>query len=161
MGKLVGQIALARGAKYQLEMGGKNPVIVLKDADLDLAVEATVSGGLRSTGQKCTATSRVIVESAVYDQFKEKLLARVSELKVGNGLEDGTWMGPCANKKQQEKFQYYVQKGLEEGAVLLCGGKVPQGDRFRNGFYVEPTVFENVNPHSLLAQEEIFVRFWP
>lgn len=156
VGKLVGQIALARGAKYQLEMGGKNPVIVLKDADLDLAVEATVSGGLRSTGQKCTATSRVIVESAVYDQFKEKLLARVSELKVGNGLEDGTWMGPCANKKQQEKFQYYVQKGLEEGAVLLCGGKVPQGDRFRNGFYVEPTVFENVNPHSLLAQEEIF-----
>ncbi|MGA9172950.1 MAG: alpha-ketoglutaric semialdehyde dehydrogenase GucD [Thermoactinomyces sp.] len=156
VGKLVGQIALARGAKYQLEMGGKNPVIVLKDADLDQAVEATISGGLRSTGQKCTATSRVIVESAVYEQFKEKLLAKVSELKVGNGLEDGTWMGPCANKKQQEKFQYYVQKGLEEGATLLCGGKAPEGNEFSNGFYVEPTVFENVKPDSVLAQEEIF-----
>jgi aldehyde dehydrogenase (NAD+) len=137
-------------------MGGKNPVIVLKDADLDQAVEATISGGLRSTGQKCTATSRVIVEGAVYEQFKEKLLAKVSELKVGNGLEDDTWMGPCANKKQQEKFQYYVQKGLEEGATLLCGGKAPEGNEFSNGFYVEPTVFENVKPDSVLAQEEIF-----
>lgn len=156
VGKQVGLGALARGAKYQLEMGGKNPVIVAADADLDLAVEATVSGGLRSTGQKCTATSRVIVQSAVYDAFKQKLLERVAALKVGDGLAPDTWMGPCASERQMQTVLGYIQKGLEEGAVLLCGGKRVTAPGLEHGFYVEPTVFENVTPDMTIAREEIF-----
>lgn len=156
VGKRVGQGALARGAKYQLEMGGKNPVIVAADADLDLAVEATISGGLRSTGQKCTATSRVIVQAAVYDEFKEKLLAKVRELKVGHGLHGDTWMGPCASESQYNTVLSYVQKGLEEGATLLHGGQKYAAEGLEHGFFVEPTVFENVNSSMAIAQEEIF-----
>jgi alpha-ketoglutaric semialdehyde dehydrogenase len=113
VGKHVGQGAFARGAKYQLEMGGKNPVIVLDDADLDLAVEATISGGLRSTGQKCTATSRVIVQEGIYESFKERLLAKVKEIKVGNGLDSETWMGPCASESQLNTVLSYIEKGKE------------------------------------------------
>lgn len=156
VGKLVAQGAVARGAKYQLEMGGKNPVIVAEDADLDLAVEATVSGGLRSTGQKCTATSRVIVQSKIYDLFKEKLLAKVNEIKVGDGLNSDTWMGPCASENQLNTVLSYIEKGKQEGATLLAGGKRITGGGLENGFYVEPTVFENVNRNMVIAQEEIF-----
>ena len=156
VGKRVGQGALARGAKYQLEMGGKNPVIVAEDADLDLAVEATISGGLRSTGQKCTATSRVIVQSGIYDSFKEKLVAKVRELKVGNGMQADTWMGPCASISQLNTVLSYIEKGLTEGASLVFGGKKCEEDGLENGFYVQPTIFEDVAPHMAIAQEEIF-----
>ncbi|MGO4887558.1 alpha-ketoglutaric semialdehyde dehydrogenase GucD [Anaerobacillus sp. MEB173] len=156
VGKTVGQGALARGAKYQLEMGGKNPVIVTDDADLDLAVEATISGGLRSTGQKCTATSRVIVQSGVYEEFKEKLVAKVKEIKVGDGLQEGTWMGPCASESQLNTVLSYVEKGQEEGATLLYGGKKHEEEGLENGFYVQPAVFDNVTNDMIIAQEEIF-----
>jgi len=156
IGKQVGQGALARGAKYQLEMGGKNPVIVASDADLDLAVEATISGGLRSTGQKCTATSRVIVQSDVYDKFKQKLLEKVSALKVGDGLHNDTWMGPCANESQLYTVLSYIEKGLSEGASLLYGGQRIEVDGHDNGFFVQPTIFENVQSSMTIAQEEIF-----
>ncbi|TVY00255.1 alpha-ketoglutaric semialdehyde dehydrogenase GucD [Paenibacillus cremeus] len=156
VGKRIGQAALARGAKYQLEMGGKNPVIVANDANLDLAVEATISGGLRSTGQKCTATSRVIVQSEVYDAFKEKLVQKVQQLTVGDGMKAGIWMGPCANEGQLQTVLSYLQKGTEEGASLLCGGNRLQGEGFENGLFVEPTVFENVTTKMAIAQEEIF-----
>ncbi|RKL66517.1 aldehyde dehydrogenase family protein [Salipaludibacillus neizhouensis] len=156
VGKLVGQGALARGAKYQLEMGGKNPVIVTDDADIDLAVEATISGGLRSTGQKCTATSRVIVQSAVYEEFKEKLVSRVKELKVGDGLHEETWMGPCASEAQMNTVLSYIEKGKEEGATLLYGGNKHEEKGLENGFYVQPTLFDNVKNDMTIAQEEIF-----
>lgn len=156
VGKAVGQGALARGAKYQLEMGGKNPVIVLNDADLELAVEGTISGGLRSTGQKCTATSRVLVQADVYDEFKEKLLEKVSKIKVGCGMQGETWMGPCASENQLNTVLSYIQKGKEEGATLLYGGERPQENGTENGFYVQPTVFENVRNDMIIAQEEIF-----
>jgi acyl-CoA reductase-like NAD-dependent aldehyde dehydrogenase len=156
VGKRVGQGALARGAKYQLEMGGKNPVIVAADADLDLAVEATVSGGLRSTGQKCTATSRVIVQSEVYEAFKEKLLTRVRAIQVGNGLDNGIWMGPCASLAQMETVLSYIEKGKQEGASLIFGGKRLQENGLNAGYYVEPTVFDNVTRDMVIAQEEIF-----
>ncbi|MEI7026617.1 alpha-ketoglutaric semialdehyde dehydrogenase GucD [Paenibacillus sp. y28] len=154
VGKRVALGALARGAKYQLEMGGKNPVIVADDADLDLAVEATVSGGLRSTGQKCTATSRVIVQSGVYEAFKAKLLDRVKQLRIGDGMDPQTWMGPCASEGQYETVLSYIRKGQEEGATLLYGGDVP--DNGGNGYYVKPAVFENVSPDMVIAREEIF-----
>ncbi|OPH62096.1 aldehyde dehydrogenase [Paenibacillus ferrarius] len=156
VGKRVGQSALARGAKYQLEMGGKNPVIVAQDADLDLAVEATISGGLRSTGQKCTATSRVIVHSEVYEAFKMKLLQKIQVIRVGSGLEAVTWMGPCASEKQFRTVLSYIAKGVEEGGTLLCGGGEGRGQGLENGFFVEPTVFENISSSMTIAQEEIF-----
>ncbi|MBA4493498.1 alpha-ketoglutaric semialdehyde dehydrogenase GucD [Paenactinomyces guangxiensis] len=156
VGKLVGQGALARGAKYQLEMGGKNPVIVAADADLDVAVEQTINGAFKSTGQKCTATSRAIIMSEVYEVFKEKLLAKVKEIKVGNGLNPDTWMGPCSSESQLNTVLSYIEKGVAEGAALLTGGKRMDDGELSNGFYVEPTVFENVRPDSIIAQEEIF-----
>ncbi|NIK68053.1 alpha-ketoglutaric semialdehyde dehydrogenase GucD [Paenibacillus sp. BK720] len=156
VGKRVGQAALARGAKYQLEMGGKNPVIVAADADLELAVEATISGGLRSTGQKCTATSRVIVVSDVYEVFREKLVAKVAELRVGDGLQEGIWLGPCANESQFETVMSYIGKGKEEGARLLVGGERPSQPELADGFYVTPAVFDDVKPDMAIAQEEIF-----
>lgn len=154
VGKRVALGAIARGAKYQLEMGGKNPVIVAADADLDQAVEATVSGGLRSTGQKCTATSRVIVQREVYEPFKQKLLERVKQLKLGDGMDPGTWMGPSASESQHRTVLSYIQKGIEEGATLLYGGREPEN--LKDGYYVEPAVFDHVKPHMTIAREEIF-----
>ncbi|MBT2282583.1 aldehyde dehydrogenase family protein [Paenibacillus polymyxa] len=156
VGKQVGGAALARGAKYQLEMGGKNPIIIAADADLDLAVEATISGGLKSTGQKCTATSKVIIERKVYDAFKEKLLSQIQEIRLGDGMTSGSWMGPCASEGQLNTVLSYIQKGQDEGAVLLAGGKRGDGPGLEEGFYVQPTVFEGVESHMSIAQEEIF-----
>ncbi|AGT32285.1 aldehyde dehydrogenase [Geobacillus genomosp. 3] len=156
VGKQVGRAAFERGAKYQLEMGGKNPVIVAKDANLDLAVEGTISGGLRSTGQKCTATSRVFIEKEVYEPFKAKLLERVQQLKIGNGLDADTWMGPCASESQLNTVLSYIEKGKAEGAKLLYGGKRCLDGELANGFYVEPTIFEEVNLQMTIAREEIF-----
>lgn len=156
IGKRVAIGAATRGAKFQTEMGGKNPVIVADDADLDLAVEQTINGGLKSTGQKCTCTSRVIVMSDVYDRFKEKLLTKVKEIKVGNGFESDSWMGPCSSEKQLNTVVNYIEKGVKEGATLLFGGnKLDQGP-LKDGYYVEPTVFENVKTSMTIAQEEIF-----
>lgn len=159
IGKQIGKSALQRGAKYQLEMGGKNPVIVAADADLDLAIEATISGAFRSTGQKCTATSRVIVESTIYDTFKEKLLAEVKKITIGNGLKDGIWMGPCSNESQLQTVLSYVKKGLDEGGSLIFGGEKPKGSEYDNGFYVQPTIFEDVTSQMTIAQEEVFGPF--
>ncbi|EDL65581.1 alpha-ketoglutaric semialdehyde dehydrogenase GucD [Bacillus sp. SG-1] len=156
VGKQVGQGAFARGAKYQLEMGGKNPVIIAKDADLDLAVDGTISGAFRSTGQKCTATSRVIVESEVYNEFKEKLLAKVKGIKIGNGLEEGVWMGPSASEGQLETVLSYIEKGKEDGAKLIHGGKRLTGNGLEKGFFIEPAVFDGVTNEMRIAQEEIF-----
>jgi aldehyde dehydrogenase (NAD+) len=156
VGKQVGLGALKRGAKYQLEMGGKNPVIVANDADIEQAVEATISGGLRSTGQKCTATSRVIIQSEIYDEFKEKLIEQVKEIKVGNGLEKDVWMGPCASEDQLNTVIAYVETGIKEGASLIYGGKRLDEGNLADGFYVEPTIFENVTSEMTIAQEEIF-----
>ncbi|KKB33935.1 alpha-ketoglutaric semialdehyde dehydrogenase GucD [Bacillus thermotolerans] len=156
VGKRIGQAALARGAKYQLEMGGKNPVIVAADADLQLAAEAVIAGAFRSTGQKCTATSRVIVAAEVFDEFKELLLTKTKELSVGNGLDGQTWMGPCASESQLNTVLSYIDKGVQEGATLLTGGKRLENGELADGFYVEPTIFENCTQDMAIVQEEIF-----
>ncbi|WP_282942588.1 alpha-ketoglutaric semialdehyde dehydrogenase GucD [Paenibacillus sp. RC67] len=156
VGKSIGLAAFARGAKYQLEMGGKNPVVIAADADLNLAVEATISGGLRSTGQKCTATSRVIVHKDIYEPFKQLLLDRIAQIKVGDGMQEDVWMGPCASERQQNTVLAYISKGIEEGARLLCGGNHPQRSDYPDGYFVEPTVFENVTADMAIAREEIF-----
>jgi len=156
VGKQVGLGAFKRGAKYQLEMGGKNPVIVLNDADLDQAVEATVSGGLRSTGQKCTATSRVIIQQGVYKKFKEELIKRMEEIKIGDGLSEDTWLGPCASENQLRTVLSYIEKGVAEGASLIFGGRRLDENEYKDGFFVEPAVFDEVSNNMIIAQEEIF-----
>lgn len=153
-GNHIGQTVAARGGKYQLEMGGKNPIIVADDCDVDLAVDAAISGGLKSTGQKCTCSSRVIVQEGIYDKFKQKLLEKVSEINVGDGLEEQSWMGPCATKEQYETVQKYIEIGQKEGAELVYGGSPVPSDS--NGYYIEPTIFDQVTSSMTIAQEEIF-----
>ena len=152
----VAKSAAERGIKSQVEMGGKNPVIVVKDADLDKAVEGIVSGAFRSTGQKCTATSKVIVEEAIYDAFKEKLVQETEKITVGNGLNDGIWMGPCASESQFNTVKEYIEIGKEEGAKLISGGEVLRGEDYDKGFYISPAIFENAKLDMRIVQEEIF-----
>lgn len=156
VGQGVAKSASARGIKYQLEMGGKNPVIVTKDANIDQAVEAVISGGFRSSGQKCTASSRVVVESAVYEEFKQKLVEAAEKITVGNGLEEGIWMGPCASESQFNTVTEYIEKGKQEGAKLAHGGEVLTGGVYDKGFFVTPAIFEDVTADMAIAQEEIF-----
>jgi len=156
----VGAEIYGRGARrmirVQCEMGGKNPVVVLADADLDLAVESTAQGAFGSTGQRCTATSRVIVEEAIADRFVEALVARASRVRVGDGLKEGVEMGPAVDEAQLETDLKYIGIGEAEGAKLLCGGLRLSGDAFDNGYFVEPTVFDGVKTSMRIAQEEIF-----
>src|SRR5204863_1915690 len=144
----VGAEIYARGAKrmirVQCEMGGKNPVVVLSDADLDLAVEATAQGAFGSTGQRCTATSRVIVEEAIADTFVERLAARSAKVKIGNGLESGVDMGPAVDPSQLETDVKYIGIGQEEGAKLVRGGRRLTDGALAHGHFVEPTVFDHV-----------------
>lgn len=156
VGERVAKSASSRGIKFQLEMGGKNPVIVTKDANLDAAVEAVISGGFRSTGQKCTASSRVIVENGIYDSFVEKLVQETKKITVGDGLKEGIWMGPCASESQFNTVRKYIELGKEEGATLITGGETLTGEEFDKGFYVTPAIFGNVQPEMKIAQEEIF-----
>lgn len=122
-GQRVAEGAVARGVKFQLEMGGKNPLIVADDADLDEVVKATISGGYGSTGQKCTATSRVIVHENVYEEFKQKLVEKTLAMKVGDGLDEETDLPPSVNEQQLKTVLYYIDKAKEEGATLLAGGE--------------------------------------
>jgi aldehyde dehydrogenase (NAD+) len=156
VGRQLAGDALERNTKYQLEMGGKNPVVVCEDADLAQAVELTVTGAMRSTGQKCTATSRAIVLQSVAKEFTERVVARCRELKVGPGLDDTVYMGPAVSRDQLETDLRYIQIGKHEGARLLCGGGQPAGEQFAHGYFVEPTVFDQVTPAMRIAQEEIF-----
>jgi len=144
--------AIKNMTRVQLEMGGKNALLVLNDAKLELAVDLAVRGGFGLTGQACTATSRVIVEAGIADEFAQALATAAGNLVVGNGLESGVQMGPAVSREQMETDLSYVQIGREEGARLLAGGGVAQG----GGFFVQPTVFDHVEPQMRIAQEEIF-----
>jgi acyl-CoA reductase-like NAD-dependent aldehyde dehydrogenase len=142
--------------KVQCEMGGKNPVIVLEDADLDLAATAAAQGAFGSTGQRCTATSRVVIVDSVADAFVEKVVAHAKALKVGNGQQAGIDMGPCVDQGQLDTVLSFFGVAKEEGAKLRTGGhRLADGD-LAHGYYVEPTVYDHVHARSRLAQEEIF-----
>ncbi len=140
--------------RTQLEMGGKNPTIVLNDADIPLAVDIVVRGGFGLTGQACTATSRVIVEEGIAPAFTEALTDAARKLRVGNGLESGVQMGPAVSQDQLQTDLEYVRIGQQEGAKLLVGGDVVRTNG--GGFFVQPTVFADVEPEMRIAQEEIF-----
>ena len=152
VGAQIAQTASARGSKFQLEMGGKNPVVVADDADLELAVEKTVNGAMRSAGQKCTATSRVIVLPAIRERFVAALTEHVRQLAVGDPLDEGTYVGPLVSKAQYDKVRRLVHSGVQAGARMLVGGEPPRA----KGYYVPPTVFDAVEPEMEIAQEEIF-----
>jgi aldehyde dehydrogenase (NAD+) len=148
--------ASKRHLRIQLEMGGKNPTIVLADADLKMAVENVCNAAFFSTGQKCTATSRAIVEDGIYDQFVSALVERTKKLKVGDGMQAGVDIGPCVDKGALETVLKYIGIAKREGGEPLCGGKQLTGGDYDKGFFVEPTIFADVKPEHTIAQEEIF-----
>ncbi len=150
------KIAAERGAKLQLELGGKNPAIVLADADVEHALGHVVSGAMMSTGQKCTATSRAIVDRAIADRFTEQLRTRIEALKVGDPLQPETQIGPLINEEAAERVADEVVAAKEAGAeLLLGGGRLGDNGRGR-GAFVAPALFGGVDPASRLAQEELF-----
>ena len=148
--------ASRRGAKVQCEMGGKNPVIVLEDADMELAVESTAQGAFGSTGQRCTATSRAIVVNQVADQFVERIVKRANSMRIGAGSDPATEMGPSVDEGQFKTVLNYIDIGKEDGATLACGGERANGPGLENGYFVRPTVFDHVTPDMRIAREEIF-----
>jgi alpha-ketoglutaric semialdehyde dehydrogenase len=155
-GGRVAQQAAAHLAKVTCEMGGKNPLVVMDDADIDLAVEGCAQGAFGSTGQRCTATSRLILHKAIADKFLEKLVERVKKIKVGDGMEDGINMGPAVDKAQYETDLRYIEIAKKEGNKCLIGGNALTEGKLGKGYFVAPTIFDNVKPTDTLAQEEVF-----
>jgi acyl-CoA reductase-like NAD-dependent aldehyde dehydrogenase len=145
-----------RMARAQMEMGGKNPTLVLADADLDLAARLVAIAGFGLTGQACTATSRVIVERSVADAFTRKLVERARAIKVGNGLQEGVTMGPAVSKQQLGGNLEYVDGAVSEGAQLIYGGQRLTDGEFAHGHFMQPTILDNVTPKMRIACEEVF-----
>src|ERR687898_1207026 len=149
--------AAADGLKHvHLELGGKNGIIVMDDADLDLAVEGVVWSAFGTSGQRCTAASRVIVQRGVYQELQTKLVTAAERLRLGIGWEDDTDVGPVINQRALEKIHSYTGIGKDEGAKLLTGGEIASDDGLGKGFYYRPTIFSDVEPGMRIAQEEIF-----
>ena len=142
--------------QYSLEMGGKNAIIVMDDANLELAVEGVIWGAFGTTGQRCTACSRVIVHSRVMKKFTNLLLQRTKGLVCGDGLDPKVDVGPLINESQRRKVRQYVEVGKDEGARLLVGGDSHAGKNCKNGYFFQPTLFADVSPKMRIAQEEIF-----
>jgi aldehyde dehydrogenase (NAD+) len=156
IGNWLHQEASKRRLRIQLEMGGKNPTIVLADADFNAAVENTVNAAFFSTGQKCTATSRAIVEDAIYDRFLDALVERTRKLKVGDGMQPGIDIGPCIDQAQMDTVLRYSEIGSQEAGAPRIGGRHLAGEGFAKGYFVEPTIFADVTPEMTIAREEIF-----
>ena len=148
--------ASRRGAKVQCEMGGKNPVVVLEDADMDLAVESTAQGAFGSSGQRCTATSRAVVVNEVADEFVSRIVKRAESMRLGPGADAQTEMGPSVDENQFKTVLSYIDIGREDGAKLVCGGSRADGAGLDKGYFVRPTVFDHVTPDMRIAREEIF-----
>jgi len=156
VGLAINQLVAKRGARFQAEMGGKNPFVVLGDADLDLATDHAIAGGFGESGQRCTATSRIIVLKPIAEEFIALLKLKVENLKVGNPIEDGTQMGPVIDQSSLESILNYIEIAKKENGVLVTGGKrLMEGD-YAYGNFVAPTVFRNITPDMTIAQEEIF-----
>ena len=156
-GRIVASACAERNAICSLEMGGKNVIIVMDDADIDLAIEGAVWGAFGTSGQRCTASSRLVVHKKVYKQFSQKLAERTRALRIGNGADPKTDVGPVINSDAVEKIMGYIDVGRhEDGATLACGGKRLTKGEYANGYFIQPTVFTDVAPDMRIAQEEIF-----
>jgi alpha-ketoglutaric semialdehyde dehydrogenase len=155
-GRIVGEICGRMHKRLSLEMGGKNAQLVMDDADLDLALEGVLWGAFGTTGQRCTATSRLVIQDRVHDDLLSRLVDRVRGLKLGDGRKRGTDVGPMINEAALEKTAKYIDVGQSENADLLTGGARAKGDGLMNGWFFEPTIFARVEAGSRLEQEEIF-----
>jgi len=156
VGRMVNQAAAPTFKKVHLEMGGKNVIMIMDDANLELAVDGCLWGGFGTSGQRCTAASRVVVHDKVYKKFVEAFVARAKSLVVGDGLDPQTEVGPSNSEAQLRTVMKYVQIGKDEGATLAAGGRRLESGAFANGFFHEPTVFVDVDPKMRIAREEIF-----
>ena len=156
VGRKVSEACAPAFKHCHLEMGGKNIIMVMDDANLDLAVEGAIWGGFGTTGQRCTAASRLAVHKKVYPEFTERFVARAKALKVGNGLEAGVQMGPCVSESQRRTVESYVKIARDEGAKLLAGGNRLEGGAWARGFFHEPTIFGDCDPRMRVSCEEIF-----
>ncbi len=155
-GKIIAQAALSNLKKVTLELGGKSPVMVFSDFDLDTAVDYALFAIYCNSGQVCSAGSRMIVEESIYDDFVAKMAERAKKIRVGPGLEEDTEMGPLVSEPQMKRVLEYIEIGKKEGAKLITGGERLKGDKYGNGFYISPTIFSNVKPSMRIVQEEIF-----
>ena len=155
-GKSIMKSAADTVKKISLELGGKNPVLVFNDANFDQALDWTLFAAFANQGEVCTAGSRLIIEKSLHDKFIEALVKKVADIRLGHGLNRGVTMGPLVSQAHREKVLRYIEIGKKEGAKLLCGGKVPDGDDYKNGFFVEPTIFDGVTESMTIAKEEIF-----
>ena len=156
IGKIIGTNCARRHAKVSLELGGKNAVIVMDDADLDLAVDGVVCGAFSISGQRCTATSRVIVHANVYDTFLKKLLDKTAKQKVGPGSDNSSDITPLISKKQMERVLGYIERAKRDGAKILTGGEQLKGGVYYKGYYISPTIIDNVSPDMEIARDEVF-----
>jgi aldehyde dehydrogenase (NAD+) len=157
VGKRVSEACAPDFRHCHLEMGGKNPIMVMDDAKIDLAVDGAIWGGFGTTGQRCTAASRVIVHKKVYKDFLDKFVARAKSLKVGNGLDESVDMGPAISESQMNTVLGYMEIGKnEDKAKLMCGGGRLTGGDYDNGWFTQPTIFADVDPQMRIAREEIF-----
>jgi alpha-ketoglutaric semialdehyde dehydrogenase len=155
-GAIIGETCGRMHKRLSLEMGGKNAMIVMDDANLDLALEGVLWGAFGTTGQRCTATSRLILHQKVHDRFLQRLAEAAESLTLGDGRQEKTQVGPLIHEAARQKVEQYVQIGQEEGAQLVTGGRSPDGARLGKGWFYQPTVFAEVKPKSRLEQEEIF-----
>ena len=155
-GRVIAETCAPSLKHYSLEMGGKNIILVMDDANLDLAVDGAIWGGFGTTGQRCTAASRIGVHKSVYNEFVNRFVARASKLRVGDGLDPAMEMGPCVNEQQLQTVMSYVEIGVKEGAKLLTGGHRLTSGPHAKGWFHGPTVFGDCSPTMRVAQEEIF-----
>jgi aldehyde dehydrogenase (NAD+) len=155
-GREIAQVAARRLARVQLEMGGKNPTLVLRDADLDTAVDCTLNAAFYSTGQRCTATSRAIVEKPVAVPFLERLLEKTRALRIGDPRDPNTQLGPAIDQRQLQTTLDYIEVGRKEGAKVVYGGERLAEGALAHGHFVQPAIMTGVAPHARLAQEEVF-----
>jgi acyl-CoA reductase-like NAD-dependent aldehyde dehydrogenase len=156
VGREVAHAGAERFKHVCLEMGGKNVIMVMEDANLDLAIDGAVWGGFGTTGQRCTATSRVVIHKDVYGEFAQRFVERARKLKVGNGIYPETQVGPLINEAQLSKVEKYVEIGVKEGARVLCGAERLTGGEYDRGWFYAPTVFSDCTPGMRISQEEIF-----
>ena len=157
VGRIVAGACAERNAICSLEMGGKNVIMVMDDADLELAVEGAVWGAFGTSGQRCTASSRIVVHKKVYKKFTQLLVERAKNLKVGDGLDESTDVGPVINADALHRILGYIEIGVKEDrAKLACGGRRLEGGAHANGYFIEPTVFTDAAPSMRISQEEIF-----
>ncbi len=155
-GQEVMQLASGTTKKISLELGGKSPNIVFSDCDFEAAIGGTMSAIFMNQGQMCTAGSRLLLEDKIYDKFLAKLVEKTKALTIGPATDYQASFGPVISQQNRDKILGFVERAVQDGAKLACGGKIPSGAQLKNGFYIEPTILTNVNPSSEIAQEEVF-----